>query len=137
MLMFQFCYQSDSSLIPKYLLKTCLSRVKWVFIHVASFTRGAFTLLSTKQMDSLPSLPSDPALFDNWEEHLNPTILPSSTNSDDFEALHQIHEESIARKNKAGEVIQHRRWQLGEAFRSETDFIDGINHQIFKISIQV
>lgn len=76
-------------------------------------------------MDSLPSLP-DPALFDDWEEQVHTTILPSSTNSDDFEALHLIHEETIARKNKAGEVIQHRRWALEEAFRSEADHIDGI-----------
>jgi len=76
-------------------------------------------------MDSLPSLPSDPALFDDWEEQVNTTIVPSSTNSDDFEALYLIHEESIARKNKAGEVIQHRRWPLGDAFRSEADHIDG------------
>jgi hypothetical protein len=78
-------------------------------------------------MDSLPTLAlaSDPPLFDEWEEQLSPTILPSSTNSDDFEALHTIHEETIARKNEAGEVIQHRRWPLGEAFRSEADYIDG------------
>ncbi|TVY81571.1 Chromosome transmission fidelity protein [Lachnellula suecica] len=77
-------------------------------------------------MDSLPTLPltSDPALFDDWEERLHAAVLPSSTNSDDFEALHLIHEESIARKNKAGEVIQHRRWPLGEAFRSEADHIE-------------
>jgi len=78
-------------------------------------------------MDSLPTLalPSDPALFDDWEEQVNPTILPSSANSDDFEALHTIREESIARKNEAGEVIQHRRWPLGEAFRSEADYNNG------------
>lgn len=78
-------------------------------------------------MDSLPTLAltSDPALFDDWEEQPNPKILPSSTNSDDFEALHIIHEETIAHKNEAGEVIQHRRWPLGEAFRSEADYIDG------------
>ncbi|TVY46507.1 Chromosome transmission fidelity protein [Lachnellula occidentalis] len=74
-------------------------------------------------MDSSPQLP-DPALFDNWEEQVNTIIIPSSTNSDDFEALHLIHKESIARKNKAGEVIQHRRWALGETFRSEADYID-------------
>jgi hypothetical protein len=81
-------------------------------------------------MDSIssPSLPftSDPALCDDWEEQLNLLILPSSTNSDDFEALHLVQEESTARKNKEGVVIQHRAWPLGEAFRSETDFPAGI-----------
>jgi chromosome transmission fidelity protein 18 len=80
-------------------------------------------------MDSIssPSLPftSDPALYD-WEEEVNPIILPSSTNPDDFEALHHVQEETIARKNKAGEVIQHRAWQLEEAFRSEADQTEGV-----------
>ena len=77
---------------------------------------------------SSPSLPftSDPALLDDWEEQLNPLILPSSNNSDDFEALHLVHEETIARKNKEGVVIQHRAWPLGEAFRSEADYLQGV-----------
>jgi hypothetical protein len=79
-------------------------------------------------MDSISSqsLPftSDPALHD-WDEEANPIILPSSTNSDDFEALHLIQEEAIARKNKAREVIQHRAWPLGDTFRSEADHIEG------------
>ena len=76
---------------------------------------------------SSPSLPSDPALFNDWEEHqVNPTILPSSTNSDDLEALHYILEETIGNKNKKGEVIQHRAWKLGETFRSEADHIEGM-----------
>ena len=79
-------------------------------------------------MDSIssPVLPfaSDPALHD-WEEEFDPEILPSSTNSDDFEALHLVLQESIAKKNKAGEVIQHRAWQVGEAFRSEADHVEG------------
>jgi chromosome transmission fidelity protein 18 len=76
--------------------------------------------------ESSPSLPltSDPALHD-WDEDLNSVILPSSTNSDDFEALHLVQEEIIVSKNKAGEVIQHRAWQLGETFRSEADHIEG------------
>jgi chromosome transmission fidelity protein 18 len=75
---------------------------------------------------SSPVLPftSDPALND-WEGEFDPEILPSSTNSDDFEALHLVQQETIARKNKAGEVIQHRAWQVGEAFRSEADHIEG------------
>jgi hypothetical protein len=75
---------------------------------------------------SSPSLPSDPALFDDWEEEVNPIILPSSTNSDDFDALHLIQEETIAGNNKKREVIRHRAWKLGEAFRSEADHIEGM-----------
>jgi hypothetical protein len=81
---------------------------------------------------SSPSLPSvfDPALEDCWEEHVNRAILPSSTNSDDFEALHLIHQESTTAKNKQGVVIQHRARPLGEVFRSEADRIDGIQNTI-------
>lgn len=57
---------------------------------------------------------------------MNPIILPSSTNSDDFEALHLVPEETIARKNKAGEVIQHRAWQLEDTFRSEGNLLEGL-----------
>lgn len=59
---------------------------------------------------SSPSLPptSDPALYDDWEAHFGPAILPSSTNPDDFEALHLVQQEKIIEKNKLGEVIQHR-----------------------------
>jgi chromosome transmission fidelity protein 18 len=78
-------------------------------------------------MDSVssPLLPftSDPALHD-WEQEFDSVVLPS-TNPDDFEALHLVQQETIARKNKAGEVIQHRAWQVGEIFRSEADRIDG------------
>lgn len=81
-------------------------------------------------MDSIssPSLPftSDPALLEDWEDQSNPLILPSSTNSDDIEALHLVAEETIARKNKEGVVIQHRAWPPGEAFRSEADHYLGI-----------
>jgi hypothetical protein len=76
---------------------------------------------------SSPSLPSvfDPALEDHWEELVNPVILPSSTNSDDFEALHLVRQESTAAKNQEGVVIQHRAWPLAEVFRSEADRVDG------------
>ncbi|KAH6717225.1 hypothetical protein DL95DRAFT_288402 [Leptodontidium sp. 2 PMI_412] len=76
---------------------------------------------------SSPSLlpTSDPAICDDWEAHFHPAILPSSTNSDDFEALYLVQQETIARRNKAGDVIQHRAWPLGETFRSELDHIDG------------
>lgn len=79
---------------------------------------------------SSPSLPPvfDPALEDHWEEQVNTVILPSSTNSDDFEALHIIRQESTTAKNKEGVVIQHRAWPLAEVFRSEADPIDGKQH---------
>lgn len=78
---------------------------------------------------SSPSLPftSDPALFNDWEEEqINPVVLSTSNpNSDDFEAWHLVQQETIARKNKAGEVIQHRAWPLTEVFRSEADYAEG------------
>ncbi|CAG8978329.1 hypothetical protein HYALB_00005915 [Hymenoscyphus albidus] len=72
---------------------------------------------------SSPNLPptSDPALLEDWEDQLDPKTLASSTYSDEFEALNQIHAEDIARKNKAGVVIQHRSWRLGDSFPSEGD----------------
>lgn len=69
-------------------------------------------------------LTSDPALYEDWKQ-LHPVILPSSTHSDDVEAIQLLEEESIAAKNKGGEAIQHRAWKLWEAFRSEGDHIEG------------
>jgi hypothetical protein len=85
----------------------------------------ACTTVNPMDSTSSPSLPSafDPDLEDVWDERLNPVIIPSSTNSDDFEALHLLHKETIARKTKEGVVIQHRAWPLEEAFRSEGDRI--------------
>ena len=84
---------------------------------------------STYSMDSAssPCFPftSDTALRNDWEENIDTTIIPSSTNSDDFEAIYLVQQETIARKNKAGEVIQHRAWPLGETFRSEADYFEG------------
>jgi chromosome transmission fidelity protein 18 len=91
---------------------------------------------------SSPSLPftSDPALYEDWEEEVRiaPVVLPSSsTYSDDLEALHLVQEETIARKNKEGVVIQHRAWPLAEVFRSEADHIEGATfHQPFKNHIK-
>ena len=78
------------------------------------------------ELISSPSLPltSDPALCEDWEE-LNPLILPSSTNSDDLEALNQVREETIARKNKQGDVIQHRARTPEQSFQSEADYLGG------------
>jgi chromosome transmission fidelity protein 18 len=77
---------------------------------------------------SSPSLPptSDPALHDDWEEYTNAIIPPSSSYSDDLEALHLIQQETIARNNKEGEVIQHRAWGLADVFRSEADHLEGM-----------
>lgn len=80
---------------------------------------------------SSPSLPtlSDPALYDDWEEGKSGLFSePSSTISDELEALRQVHEEAVLKKNKEGIVIQHRAWDLGEAFRSEADYIEGLTH---------
>lgn len=79
---------------------------------------------------SSASLPftSDPALHD-WEEEINTVVLPSSTNFDEFEALYLVQQETIARKNKAGEVILHRAWALGDTFRSEADYPEGNFHE--------
>jgi chromosome transmission fidelity protein 18 len=81
-------------------------------------------------MDSIlsPLLPStsDPALYDDWHQSdPDPAVLPSSTYSDELEAIHLIHQESIDRKNKDGQVIQHRAWKAGEAFRSDPDHLQG------------
>lgn len=76
---------------------------------------------------STPDLPptSDPALLQDWEDSIDPLILPSINTSDEFEALHLLEEETRLRKNREKEVIQHRAWKVGEAFRSEADHIQG------------
>jgi len=76
---------------------------------------------------SSPSLPiTDPALCDDWElEDQNTVILPSSTHSDEFEALHGLHNETIAKKTEEGQVIQHRAWKVGEVFHSDIDHLQG------------
>lgn len=81
-------------------------------------------------MDSIssPNLPltSDLALYDDWQYSDSvPAIVPSSNYSDELEAIRLTHEESIARKNKDGQVIQHRAWKIGEAFRSDSDYLPG------------
>jgi chromosome transmission fidelity protein 18 len=79
---------------------------------------------------SSPELPptSNPALIDDWAQlDQNPPILPSSTYSDELEAIRLTHEENVARKTEAGQVIQHRAWKLEEAFRSDLDILPGAN----------
>ncbi|KAK8223287.1 chromosome transmission fidelity protein 18 [Phyllosticta capitalensis] len=67
----------------------------------------------------------DPALHLHSEdpaavEHL---ALPTSSHSDEIEALALQTQENIAAKTKQGIVIQHRAWQLPEVFRSEEDHL--------------
>ncbi|KAI9873689.1 MAG: hypothetical protein M1830_010714 [Pleopsidium flavum] len=73
------------------------------------------------------SIPSsfDPAIHLHSEANDNegPIILPSGSNSDDFEAVYLQHEESNALKNRQGVVIRHRAWKTAEAFRSEEDHL--------------
>ena len=81
-------------------------------------------------MDSIssPLLPptSDPAFYDDWHQSdPNPEILLSSTYSDELEAIHLTHQESIERKNRDGQVIHYRAWKIGEAFRSDSDHLQG------------
>ena len=81
---------------------------------------------------SSPSLPhTSDLVYDDWEDQLNLIVIPSSTNSDDFEALHLLQKESTAEKNKQRLVIQHRAWQLGDVFQSEEDYIDGRSYKLF------
>jgi len=77
---------------------------------------------------SSPALPvlSDPALLDHlYDLSQYPVTLPSSTYSDELEAIRLTNQERIAQKNKEGQVIQHRTWNLSEAFRSDSDWIQG------------
>ena len=53
------------------------------------------------------------------------TLLPSCSNSDELEALHLQHQETVALKTKQGIVIQHRAWKTADAFRSEEDSLYG------------
>ncbi|KAL3418394.1 ATPase [Phlyctema vagabunda] len=64
-------------------------------------------------------------LLDDWEDQQETTILlPLDTHSDDFEALQLIQEETTARKNQDGIVIQHRAWAVAEVFLSEADHLE-------------
>jgi hypothetical protein len=91
----------------------------------------------------LPSLPptSDSVLDDLWNQELEETTtLPSSTNSDDFEALCEVREAVLLKYRQEGRVIQHRAWHTTEVFRSEGDHIDGdktLISELFKNSNQL
>jgi chromosome transmission fidelity protein 18 len=83
---------------------------------------------------SSPELPptSGPALIEDWDRlDQNTTILPSSSYSNELEAITLTYKENVARKTEAGQVIQHRAWKLAEAFRSDPDCLPGANITIF------
>lgn len=68
---------------------------------------------------SSPSLPptSDPALYEDWEPiEENPILIPSSTNSDDLEALHLVHAESTARRIKREKLFNTELGKLERLF---------------------
>lgn len=69
--------------------------------------------------DTLPSS-FDPAI--DLHSELVQSHLPTPSDSDDFEALNTLQEETIASKTKQGIVIQHRAWKIADVFRSEDDY---------------
>jgi len=82
---------------------------------------------------SPPTIPysSDPAIFLHSEPEgsIDPSptaILPlSPDDSDDLEALHIQQAEIAAEKSKRGVVIQHRAWEVADAFRSDEGYQAG------------
>ena len=75
---------------------------------------------------SSPQVPSsfDPALHLHSEsDAAELSDLPERTQtfSDDIEAELLQQRESVASKARQGIVVQHRRWQLQDAFRSDED----------------
>lgn len=71
----------------------------------------------------------DPAIHLHSEvnEFEDPVALPSCSNSDDLDALHLQHQETVALKNQLGIVIQHRAWKIADVFRSEEDRFCGVS----------
>lgn len=67
-----------------------------------------------------PGIPSsfDPALLYSELDHPQDTH-PSTSFSDDFDALQQCITEDKAKKTSEGIVIQHRAWNIVDVFRSE------------------
>lgn len=90
-------------------------------------------------LHSSPNLPSsfDPAfhLHSEAAEAPAPISLPSLTHSDDVEALFQQQSEVVAAKTKAGIVIQHRAWKLGDVFRSEEDYPIGLTSKLAHLTV--
>ena len=73
---------------------------------------------------STPSSSScfDPALCLHSDPAAEPQLPPSTSNSDDLEALHLQQQELTEAKTKAGIVIQHRIWGPDDVLRSEDVF---------------
>lgn len=71
----------------------------------------------------------DPAIHLHSEANdtEGPVALTSCSHSDDLDAVHLQHQESVALKNKLGVVIQHRAWKIAEVFRSEEDRFYGVS----------
>jgi chromosome transmission fidelity protein 18 len=69
-----------------------------------------------------PGIPSsfDPALlYSELELERLQNAPPSTSFSDDIEALQQCITEDTTKKNSEGVVIQHRAWNIADVFRSE------------------
>lgn len=88
-------------------------------------------------MDCYPSSPflpttSDPPAYDDWEldNYSTGVSLPSSTHSDELEALQLLQEETTAFKTQRRQVIQHRSWKLEEVFLSDQDYPLGSNSPV-------
>ncbi|KAK8159518.1 chromosome transmission fidelity protein 18 [Phyllosticta citrichinensis] len=80
--------------------------------------------MSFSDLDDLPTS-FDPALHLHSEDPapVDDPALPTSSCSDEFEALALQTKETIAAKTEQGIVIQHRAWKLPEVFRSEEDHL--------------
>ncbi|KAF2014129.1 hypothetical protein BU24DRAFT_370852 [Aaosphaeria arxii CBS 175.79] len=72
---------------------------------------------------SSPQVPTsfDPAIFLHSEAKFPQAEPPSTSYSEDLEALQECVAELREQKTKQGIVIQHRAWRLPEVFRSEED----------------
>lgn len=71
----------------------------------------------------LPEIPSsfDPALF----LHSEVPDLPSSSHTDELEALRLQTRETTEAKTRQGIVIQHRAWRVPDVFRTDEDHEPG------------
>jgi chromosome transmission fidelity protein 18 len=67
----------------------------------------------------------DPTLLYSDFDHPQLYAPPSTSFSDDFDALQQCITEDIVKKTNEGVVIQHRAWKITEVFRSEGDALLG------------
>ena len=85
--------------------------------------------LQTKASMAYSTRPEEPFSFDpaiHLHSESGDCELSTSNNSDDLEALNEVHEDAIAKKNELGTVIQHRAWKVADVFGSEEDYHLGI-----------